>query len=153
MRDRRAPWALRQLRAAYGAGMVNRDQLHRRFGLGALELPKITQEPTMPITPVADDSETYEFGDFRIDRSNLKVSGRSLRLTRSQHRVLMALIREHGGPVPPDLLAEAASVKPGALKVHVHALRGTLGATTIDTLYGRGYRVRPHPEFAKGVQP
>lgn len=96
-------------------------------------------------------SELYEFGVFRLDVADRRLStgGTTIHLSPKAHDVLVALVREAGRLVTKrELLARVwaeAFVEEGILTVHISSLRKALGDTSraptyIETVSRSGYR-------------
>ncbi|EYD72865.1 response regulator [Limimaricola hongkongensis] len=98
-------------------------------------------------------SALLEWNGLRLDPSRMsgEMEGRELRFSRREFSVLRALIETPGVIVEKDRLEERLygwqeGVESNAVEVHVHKLRGKLGAGFIETVRGVGYRLaEPRP--------
>jgi DNA-binding response OmpR family regulator len=73
--------------------------------------------------------------------------GKEARLTKSEYRLLCALMAQPGQLVPRarldyELYGLAENVSSNSVEVHIHNLRRKLGEDFINNVRGRGYRVR-----------
>lgn len=101
--------------------------------------------------PDEQDTPAWEFGGFRFDsQDGLQRAGRKLPLPRRLQLVLEALLRKEGDILDKDALVETAW--PGGLASDdsiarcIYLLRAALkhpdGLEMLETVYGRGYRLR-----------
>jgi predicted ATPase/class 3 adenylate cyclase/DNA-binding winged helix-turn-helix (wHTH) protein len=127
--------------------------------------------PPQPLPDKPDDDETFVFGSFRLipAQRTLLDDGRPLRLGSRAMDILLTLVESAGETIPKvQLMARAwpdTVVDDGALRVHVAALRKTLGDGRAGRRYvvnnpGRGYafvapvtrvQARTHPASADGA--
>lgn len=91
---------------------------------------------------------TLQWQDVILDPATLTVSraGRAVTLTRREFTILRALMERPGAILAKSALEEAIygwqeGVESNAVEVHVHNLRGKLGAGVVETVRGLGYRV------------
>jgi two-component system, OmpR family, response regulator len=89
-----------------------------------------------------------EHGALRVDTQSLKVwnSGAPIKLTPSEYRILHYLVVNAERPVSADELAshnfDGDAVKTAnEVPVFISRLRDKLGKSTIETVYGYGYRM------------
>ncbi len=92
--------------------------------------------------------ELRVFGALRIDPAARAISlhGQAIDLTAQEYAILMALIRRPGAIVSRARIEEALynwerSVESNTIEVQIHRLRRKLGASTIQTHRGQGYRL------------
>lgn len=91
---------------------------------------------------------TLQWQDVILDPATLTVSraGRAVTLTRREFTILRALMERPGAILAKSALEEAIygwqeGVESNTVEVHVHNLRGKLGAGVVETVRGLGYRV------------
>jgi two-component system phosphate regulon response regulator PhoB len=101
--------------------------------------------------PVAGAGRILRAGPVTVDLSALRVtvSGRSVDLTPTEYRLLVALLERRGRVQSRDQLLEAAwdihvRIETRTVDMHVQRLRAKLGsaASWIETVRGFGYRFR-----------
>ncbi len=92
--------------------------------------------------------ETRVFGALRIDpiARTVTLNGQAVDLTAQEFAILMALIRRPGAIVSRARIEEALynwerAVESNTIEVQIHRLRRKLGASTIQTHRGQGYRL------------
>nr|WP_272210586.1 winged helix-turn-helix domain-containing protein [Marinicella sp. W31]MDC2876485.1 winged helix-turn-helix domain-containing protein [Marinicella sp. W31] len=76
------------------------------------------------------------------------VDGREIVLSRREFAILMALMERPGvirsrQQLEDRLYGWQEEVESNAIEVHIHNLRAKIGKTSIDTVRGLGYRMRP----------
>lgn len=88
-------------------------------------------------------------GEISIDteRQCVRRAGRAVALTAAEWRVVAVLADGRGQAVPRAELArilgsDGAEVSDNAVAVHLYNLRRKLGRHTIETIRGRGFRLR-----------
>lgn len=89
-------------------------------------------------------------GELCIDTEHqcVRRAGRPVALTAAEWRVVAALADGRGHAVPRMELArilggESGDASDNAVAVHLYNLRRKLGRHTIETIRGRGFRLRP----------
>lgn len=89
-------------------------------------------------------------GEISIDteRQCVRREGRDVALTPAEWRVVALLSDGQGHAVPRALIARTIAGEDGeasdnAVAVHLYNLRRKLGRHTIETIRGRGFRLRP----------
>lgn len=121
------------------------DYLGKPFDLGELaaRLRALVRrangrpEPTVTIGPLT----------IKLASRNVTMRGREIELSRREFAVLEVLVRHPGHVISRSQIEEAIygwqeEVGSNAVEVHIHKLRGKLGAKSIETVRGVGYRVR-----------
>lgn len=89
-------------------------------------------------------------GDISIDTEGqcVRREGRKVALTPAEWRVVALLCGGQGRAVPRSAIARSIAGDTGeatdnAVAVHLYNLRRKLGRHTIETIRGRGFRLRP----------
>ncbi|WP_180900268.1 response regulator [Martelella soudanensis] len=93
---------------------------------------------------------TLTANGIALDPSRMLVSvdGRDVILSRREFAILMALMERPGvirsrQELEDRLYGWQEEIESNAIEVHIHNLRAKIGRTSIDTVRGLGYRMRP----------
>ena len=92
----------------------------------------------------------WSMGDIRIDtrQHQVQVADEQIELSPREFNILLELVRANGAVVSKDEIARRLQplgdpVDFSAIEVHIHNLRRKVGAETIRTVRGVGYRLEP----------
>ncbi len=147
----------RPLQRVQGLDLGADDYLTKPFHFAEL-LARLRALLRRPVVPAGTPG--YHNGDLRLDPITQQAwqGARALALTAKEFAVLAYLLRHVGAVVPQETLLEHiwdshANPFTNVVRVHINALRRKLGddAQTpryIETVVGRGYRLRRLPEEA-----
>ncbi len=93
-------------------------------------------------TVVRDDAETFHAGDLEIDVARMRVTrgGKAIDLTTTEFQMLATLARHPGRVFTRAQLMPESEAFDRAVDSHIKNIRRKVGADTIDTVYGIGYR-------------
>lgn len=121
------------------------DYLTKPFNLGVL----VARIEAVRRRYLGKPATLLQFGDLTLDTSTNRVwiGAEELRLTLREWTILRLLADSAHSFVSKDLMEEAMyrsghQIKSNTVEVYVSRLRRKLGAGSIETAHGRGYRLR-----------